>query len=122
MPKTITIDPSQPVEVSFLPQSPHVFAYRVWCMAPAAKEWNEVASGGTADDRPDEFRIPNLWPGSKLAYFVAVSGRQQTPFRATLRLAQGGRPLPEGDCLEEGVTGPDELTGYAERSGEVVFA
>jgi hypothetical protein len=98
-------DESLPHDVSFVGQSPHVFAYRMWFRRPDDEEWTEFALGDTDDDVPDHHMTGPHPDGSRIAINVAVGGKPNSTFRFIVSFSQDGGIVQGGTFVEAGRTG-----------------
>lgn len=115
----IHADPSAPIEVEVVGETPHVLAYRLWTKAPGEDRWTVAAEGHSEDEIPDTHAIGPLALGTTVAWWLGVGGPPESWFRAALRFHQGGGILEGG---ERRVRGRTSNRGGAVRSGEALIA
>lgn len=115
----IHADPTAPVDVEVVGETPHVLAYKVWTKAPGEDRWSVAAEGHSEDGIPDAHAVGPLALGTLVAWWVGVGGPPQSWFRATIRFRQAGEILEGGDRRMRGRTGS---RGGAVRSGEAPIA
>ena len=113
MPGIADVDASQPIDINVVGQSPHVVVYRIWVMLPGA-QWQVIGTGSTAD---------NIHQGpypvsTKLAYWFGIAGNPATTWQTLLSIAQNGKIVPGGACLQQGQT---NAKGAAVREDQVTF-
>lgn len=101
-----TTDPAKPFQTSVAAESPHVVSYRLWYQIPG-RPWQLLGDGGTDDNAPDVFTAGPVPKGTLVAYWLGIGGSPNTPYRAVVQVAQDGKPLPGGKCVEEGITDAD---------------
>lgn len=117
MSRIADVDPAKPIDINVVGQSPHVIVYRIWLMLPG-DEWQVLATGSTADNIADHYHKGPLPEGTKLAYWFGIAGNPNTEWQALLSIAQDGRIVPGGACLEPGKT---NAKGAAVRENQVTF-
>ncbi len=117
MPNIADIDPTTAVDLNVVGQCPHVVVYRIWVMTPGG-QWTIIATGSTADNIADHYRTGPYPEGSKLAYWFGVAGAPNSDWQALVSIAQDGRIVPGGACLEAGKT---NAKGAAVKQDQVTF-
>ena len=100
----VDVDQASALQLSVTGASPHVFAYRFWYQEPGATTWTKCGEGHTADETPDSFSVGPLPAGSTVAWWIAVTGHANTPYRVLVSFAQGGATLAGGVVTHEGTT------------------
>jgi len=115
----IHADPSAPIFVEVVGETPHVLAYRLWTKAPGEDRWTVAAEGHSEDGVPYAHAIGPLALGTLVAWWLGVGGPPDSWFRAAIRFQQGGRGLEGGERRVRGRTGS---RGGAVRSGEARIA
>lgn len=102
--KTIQNEASQPIGINIVGQSPHVFVYRFWSKQSGASKWDLLRDGDTQDDVPDHFQAGPFADGTEIAYWVAISGKENSAFRFSVVFAQGGRVAAGSPLVHQGKT------------------
>jgi hypothetical protein len=115
----ILADPTVPIDVEVVGETPHVLAYKVWTKAPGEDRWTVAAEGHSEDEVPDAHAVGPLALGTLVAWWLGVGGRPESWFRAAIRFRQGGEILAGGERRVRGRTGS---RGGAVRSGEAPIA
>lgn len=95
LPTSVQNDAGQSMDVNFVGQSPHVFAYRFWTKAPDATTWTKAQDGNTGDALPDFFSLGPVPDGTQVAYWVGVGGKAQSVYRFSVIFTQDGA-VPAG--------------------------
>lgn len=117
MPGIADVDAGLPIDINVVGQSPHVVVYRIWVMRPGA-QWEVIGTGSTADNIADHYRVGPYAEGTKLAYWFGIAGNPNTTWQALLSIAQNGKIVPGGACLEQGKT---NAKGAGVRENQVTF-
>jgi hypothetical protein len=104
-----------PIDVNVVALSPHVVVYRLWKKDAGAAYGDPLRTWDTADNEPDTVSVGAMPQGSAVGYFLAVSGKPNSPYRAMVSFSQAGHLLTGGTCMHEGNT---DSNGYAEQWGE----
>ena len=117
MPRITDVDPTRPIDLNVVGQSPHVVVYRVWVMLPGG-QWEVIGTGSTADNIADHYQKGPYPEGTKLAYWFGIAGNPSTDWQALLSIAQDGKIVPGGACLEQGKT---NSKGAAVREDQATF-
>jgi len=117
MPHIADIDSGLPVDINVLGQSPHAVVYRLWVQVPGGK-WVVLGTGTTTDNIADHYRTGPHPEGTKLAYWLGVAGNPSTEYKALVAVAQNGRIVPGGACIEQAKT---NSKGAAVREDTVTF-
>jgi len=103
--RTADIDDGVDLDVNITSGSPHVIAYILWTRRPGDADWTEVARGNTSDNVSDHHIIKAPLPkGSRLTYWLGMGDGPGTKCRGIVTLAQNGKVVPDGLCIEDGKT------------------
>jgi len=102
--RLVANDPTVPLDVNVLGQSPHVVAYRMWYQKPGESGWTKFAEGHTSDDISDHNTVGPFEDKTKISYWLGISGKPGSDYRAVVTFAQNGKIVDGGMCQEEGRT------------------
>lgn len=91
------------IDFNIVSNSPHVVAYRVWKKEPNETDWTKIAEGHTADDVPDHQQFGPFPSGATVAYWMAVGGHPNTPYKVATIWGSGGILFQGGHFEETGV-------------------
>ena len=118
MPKPVENDSDKPIDINFVGQSPHVFAYRIWYRLPGEDSWTIIGDGDTQDDVPDYHGTGPHIDGTQIAIMVAIGGKKNSMYRYLITFSQDGAIAQGGAIQERGRTSAD---GGAVRTTKVVL-
>lgn len=111
------VDPTFPIQLNIVSQSPHVVAYKIWVKVPSA-DWKVVAEGQTADNVADFYTLGPYPKDTLLDYWLGIGGNPFTNWSAQVTISQNGHIVPGGSCPESGQT---DKVGVDVRETEVRF-
>ena len=103
MAKTVEIDPDELIDFNVVPHTPCFFIVRSWLKPPGATLWNKLPDLESPDGEPVHRQLNGVVKGTDFDFWIGVGGKPRAPFRLTATVAQGGRVLPNGSILCEGV-------------------
>jgi hypothetical protein len=118
MPKPVENDADKPIDINFVGQSPHVFAYRMWYRPPGEDDWTVIGEGDTQDDIPDHHVTRPHSDGTQIAIMAAIGGRPNSMYRYLITFSQEGAITQGGAIQERGKTSAD---GGAVKTTKVVL-
>ena len=91
----------KPVQIHFVSQSPHTFAYKVWVGRPNDPDW-QLLDQGDITTPPKAFGpFPS---GTKLDYCLLIHGSPKADWQVQLMLSQDGVLLACSPPAERGQT------------------
>ena len=100
-------DPSSALQVHVVAQSPHTFAYRLWCARPGAAVWDALDTGTITTPEREYGPFP---ADTEFAYTLLVGGDPSTAWRTRVMLSQRGVLLDCSPVPETGITGSEGVS------------
>lgn len=98
VPSPLQYDPSKPLGINVVGQSPHVFVYRCWSKVPGTSNWMVLHDGNTVDHVPDFFAVGPFPDGTQIAYWIAGAGKANSVYRVSVIFTQDSK-VPVGGTL-----------------------